>query len=129
MMPVLIVLNAGSSSLKFQVYDTPDGADPRVAFKGLFEGLGGSARFVVKDASGQLLDEMTWSSGDRLGHEEALMQLIAWLRQHQEGRRLAAIGHRVVHGGETFSGPVVVDEAVVEILETLVPLAPLHQPH
>ncbi|MBA1156815.1 acetate/propionate family kinase [Microvirga mediterraneensis] len=129
MMPVLIVLNAGSSSLKFQVYDTPDGADPRVAFKGLFEGLGASARFVVKDARGQLLDEMTWSSGDRLGHEEALMHLVSWLRQHQEGRRLAAIGHRVVHGGGSFSGPVLVDDAVIETLETLVPLAPLHQPH
>ncbi|WP_414471316.1 acetate/propionate family kinase [Microvirga sp. M2] len=129
MMPVLIVLNAGSSSLKFQVYDTPDGVEPRVAFKGLFEGLGGSAHFVVKDASGKLLDEMTWSSGDRLGHEEALMHLVSWLRQHQEGRRLAAIGHRVVHGGEAFTGPVIVDEDVVQKLETLVPLAPLHQPH
>ncbi|MEZ0170371.1 acetate/propionate family kinase [Microvirga sp. TS319] len=129
MMPVLIVLNAGSSSLKFQVYDTPDGAEPRVAFKGLFEGLGGSAHFIVKDASGNLLDEMTWSSGDRLGHEEALMHLVSWLRQHQEGRRLAAIGHRVVHGGAAFTGPVIVDEDVVQKLETLVPLAPLHQPH
>jgi acetate kinase len=129
MTPVLIVLNAGSSSLKFQVYDTPDGEEPRVAFKGLFEGLGGPAHFVVKDGSGQLLDEMTWNSGDHLGHEEALMQLVSWLRQHQEGRKLVAIGHRVVHGGEAFSGPVLVDESVIQTLETLVPLAPLHQPH
>src|SRR5690348_4354930 len=106
MMPVLLVLNAGSSSLKFQVYDTPDGAEPRLGFKGLFEGLGGSARFAVKDAQGQELDQTTWNSGDRLGHEEALMHLVIWLRQHQEGRKLAAIGHRVVHGGEAFPGPV-----------------------
>jgi acetate kinase len=51
------------------------------------------------------------------------------LRQHQEGRKLAAIGHRVVHGGPDFSGPVLVDDAIVEALEALVPLAPLHQPH
>ena len=52
-----------------------------------------------------------------------------WLRQHQEGRKLAAIGHRVVHGGEAFASPVLIDETVVQTLETLVPLAPLHQPH
>jgi acetate kinase len=129
MMPVLIVLNAGSSSLKFQVYDSPENTEPRVAFKGMFDGLGGSARFAVKDAHGMLLKETTWSSGERIGHEEALMHLVAWLRQHQEGRKLVAIGHRVVHGGETFSGPALVDDAVIQTIETLVPLAPLHQPH
>jgi acetate kinase len=129
MMPVLIVLNAGSSSLKFQVYDAPEGGEPSVAFKGLFEGLGGPARFAVKDAHGALLTETTWGADDRIGHEEALMHLVSWLRQHQEGRKLAAVGHRVVHGGEAFSGPVLVDEAVIQELETLVPLAPLHQPH
>ena len=111
MMPVLIVLNAGSSSLKFQVYDAPEGGEPSVAFKGLFEGLGGPARFAVKDAHGALLTETTWGADDRIGHEEALMHLVSWLRQHQEGRKLAAVGHRVVHGGEAFSGPVLVDEA------------------
>src|SRR4051812_22009600 len=129
MMPALIVLNAGSSSLKFQVHDTPDGKEPRVAFKGLFEGLGGAARFAVKDAHGQLLNEVTWDSGDGIGHEEALMHLVSWLRQHQQGRKLAAVGHRVVHGGETFSAPVLIDELVLQKLEALVPLAPLHQPH
>ena len=72
---------------------------------------------------------MSWGSGDGFGHEEALMHLVSWLRQHQEGRKLVAIGHRVVHGGEAFSGPVLVDDAVVQALEALVPLAPLHQPH
>src|SRR5215218_859849 len=129
MIPVLIVLNAGSSSLKFQVFDMFDGAEPRLVWKGLYEGLGGPAHFLVKDTDGAILDEMTWNSGDRLGHEEALMHLISWLRQHQEGRKLAAIGHRVVHGGESFTGPVLVDDAVIKKLETLVPLAPLHQPH
>jgi acetate kinase len=129
MIPVLLVLNAGSSSLKFQVFDLLDGAEPRLVWKGLYEGLGGSAHSLVKDARGAILDETTWSSNDRLGHEEALMHLVAWLRQHQEGRTLAAIGHRVVHGGEAFSGPVLVDDAVLQALDSLVPLAPLHQPH
>jgi acetate kinase len=129
MTPVLIVLNAGSSSLKFQVYDVLDGAEPRLVWKGLYEGLGESAHFLVKDTGGAVLDEMTWSSDDRLGHEEALMHLVSWLSQFREERKPVAIGHRVVHGGASFSSPVLVDEAVLQALEALVPLAPLHQPH
>src|SRR3954470_11339863 len=129
MTPVLIVLNAGSSSLKFQVYDMVDGAEPRLVWKGLFEGLGGTAHFVVKDISGTILDEVSWSPGDGIGHEEALMHLVSWLSQFREERKPMAIGHRVVHGGEAFSAPVLVDDFVVQRLEALVPLAPLHQPH
>jgi len=129
MTPVLIVLNAGSSSLKFQVFDMPDGAEPQLVWRGLYEGLGGDARFTVKDASGSILDESSWGQGEEIGHEDSLMHLIAWLREHQEGRKLVAIGHRVVHGGATYSGPVLVDDTVVQALEALVPLAPLHQPH
>jgi acetate kinase len=91
--------------------------------------LGGAAHFIVKHAGGADLDEMSWTSGAEFGHEEALIHLISWLRQHQERRTLAAIGHRVVHGGQAFSAPVLVDDHVVQALEKLVPLAPLHQPH
>jgi acetate kinase len=129
MTPVLIVLNAGSSSLKFQVFDMPDGAEPQLVWRGLYEALGGDARFTVKDASGSILDESSWGQGEEIGHEDSLMHLIAWLREHQEGRKLVAIGHRVVHGGAAYSGPVLVDETVLQTLEALVPLAPLHQPH
>lgn len=129
MIPVLIVINAGSSSLKFQVFDMPDADEPRLVWKGLYEGLGGAAHFVVRQASGADLDEMSWNSAEEFGHEEALMHLVSWLRQHQGERKLTALGHRVVHGGEFFSKPVLVDEAVIQKLETLVPLAPLHQPH
>src|SRR5829696_3378378 len=114
MIPTLVVLNAGSSSLKFQVFEMGDGAEPRLVWKGHYEGLGGAAHFIVRDAGGAPLDEMTWGAGDGFRHEEALMHLVAWLRQHQEGRKLVAIGHRVVHGGEAFSGPVLVDEAVIQ---------------
>lgn len=129
MIPVLIVVNAGSSSLKFQVFDIFDGAEPRLVWKGLYEGLGGTAHFVVRHSSGADLDEKSWTPNDGFGHEEALMHLVDWLRAHQEGRKPVAIGHRVVHGGEAFSSAVLIDETVVQKLETLVPLAPLHQPH
>jgi acetate kinase len=129
MAPVFLVLNAGSSSLKFQVFDELEAKAPRVVFKGQFGGLGGAARFAVKGESGTMLDEATFPSGEAFGHEEALVHLVSWLRAHQSDRELAAIGHRVVHGGETYSGPVLVDETVLSTLDRLVPLAPLHQPH
>ncbi|HEY7382494.1 MAG TPA: acetate/propionate family kinase [Beijerinckiaceae bacterium] len=129
MIPVLLVLNAGSSSLKFQVFEAPESGDPSPIFKGLYEGLGGTARFAVRGADGARLDERSWDPGEPLAHEEALMHLVGWLRAHQGGRELAAIGHRVVHGGESHSGAVLVNEAVLQDLAALVPLAPLHQPH
>ncbi|MBZ6075919.1 acetate/propionate family kinase [Microvirga puerhi] len=129
MIPTFIVVNAGSSSLKFQVFEQPDGAEARLVWKGLYEGLGGASHFLVRDPSGAKLDETTWSAEDGVGHEEALMHLVSWLSQYREERKLIAIGHRVVHGGETFSGPVLVDETILQTLETLIPLAPLHQPH
>jgi acetate kinase len=129
MAPVYLVLNAGSSSLKFQVFEEVVGAEPRAVLKGLYEGLGSAAHFSVKDTAGAVLDDLHWSGDERIGHEEALLHLVAWLREHQQGRTLAAIGHRVVHGGDAFGGPVLVDDAVLQSLDTLVPLAPLHQPH
>src|SRR5690349_24381385 len=109
MIPVLIVLNAGSSSVKFQVFGMPDGAEPRLVWKGLYEGLGGAAHFVVRHTGGADLDEMSWASGEGFGHEEALMHLVSWLSQFREERKPVAIGHRVVHGGEAVSATVLVD--------------------
>ncbi|MDB5593066.1 MAG: acetate kinase [Hyphomicrobiales bacterium] len=129
MTPVFIVLNAGSSSLKFQIFDAQNAMDPCVIFKGLFEGLGSAARFLVRDGAGKTLDETSWASDEKLGQEGAVMHLVSWLRAHRNGRELVAVGHRVVHGGETFTGPVLVDESVLSSLDTLIPLAPLHQPH
>ena len=129
MTPVFIVLNAGSSSLKFQVFEAREGGDPSVVFKGLFEGLGNAARFVAKGSDGAVMDEKSWEAGERIGHEEALMHLVAWLRGHREGRELVGVGHRIVHGGEAFSGAVLVDDATIKTLEAFIPLAPLHQPH
>ncbi len=129
MTPVIIVLNAGSSSLKFQIFDARADEDPKVVFKGLFEGLGSNARFAVKDHAGASLDEKRWEREAQLGHEDALMHLISWLRDHAQGRSLKAIGHRVVHGGEAFAGPLLVNDSVLQALDILSPLAPLHQPH
>lgn len=134
MIPASLVLNAGSSSLKFQVFEPGeffesggDGA-PRRLYRGLFEGLGGAAHMIVRDQAGAVVaDERFAATG--FGHEEALLHVAAWLRDHRSGHRLAAVGHRVVHGGTDHAAPVRIDDAVLAALERLVPLAPLHQPH
>lgn len=126
---VLVALNAGSSSLKFQVFEMLERAKPRLVWRGFYEGLRSAAHFVVRRTDGGILDETSWGPGEGFGHEEALMHLVSWLRGHKEGHELAAIGHRVVHGGEAFFSPVLVDDAVIQAMEALVPLAPLHQPY
>lgn len=124
-----VALNAGSSSLKFQIFDA-DASDERSAiFRGQFERLGGPARFIVKDGAGAKLDEASWPEGGAFGHEEALLHLVGWLRAHKGGHELAAVGHRIVHGGADYAGPVLVDDDVIAKLERLAPLAPLHQPY
>ncbi len=128
MIPALLVLNAGSSSLKFQVFEPgADGAPYRLA-RGLFEGLGGAAHMIVHDRAGAVVADERLGMGE-FGHEEALLHAAAWLREHRSGHRLAAVGHRVVHGGADYATPVRIDDAVLAALERLVPLAPLHQPH
>ncbi|MHB2167660.1 acetate/propionate family kinase [Alsobacter sp. R-9] len=130
---ISLVLNAGSSSLKVQVFDA-DGRGEKALFKGLFEGLSGAthdapARGALRDAAGATVARMEWVPDAGQGHADALERLFGWARDALSGRRLAGVGHRVVHGGREFSAPVLVDDAVVAALERYVPLAPLHQPH
>ena len=129
MADVLLVLNAGSSSIKFSVF--AQGAQPEDALvlKGQIEGLYTAPRFSAEDAAGESVGERKWDDGTRLGHEGGVAHLVEFLRAHRGDSRLTAVGHRVVHGGVDFSAPVRVDEAVLAKLDKLVPLAPLHQPH
>jgi len=127
MRDAILVLNAGSSSLKFSVFVS--GADLAPLVAGNVEELQGRARFRAKDATGTVVDEHAWPDGGPPGHEGAIAFLLDWLRANAGGGRLAAIGHRVVHGGADYAAPVRVTPAVLARLERLVPLAPLHQPH
>src|SRR6478735_6452581 len=129
MTPVLLILNAGSSSLKFQVFAFGDAEGPHRIFRGLFEGLGGSAHLRIRDRTGAVIAEERFDRGAAFGHEDALLHVSAWLGEHSAGFRLVAAGHRIVHGGMTYCEPVRVDADVLDALERLVPLAPLHQPH
>ncbi len=125
----IIVLNAGSSSLKFSVFIMDEsGLSPFL--NGQVSGLYTSkARFEAFE-KGTLLDARNWPESETPGHQEAIRFLFEWGTQGQmQGHRAAAVGHRVVHGGIDFTGPVVIDDEVVKKLERLVPLAPLHQPY
>ena len=123
---VILVLNAGSSSLKFSLFaDCPD--DPQLRLRGQFEGIGGAAHFIAYDAQGAVLAERRWS--EPLDQAGAALQLVEFLRGFHERYQLVAVGHRVVHGGEEFCAPTRVDGAILERLARFNPLAPLHQPH
>jgi acetate kinase len=124
----ILVLNAGSSSLKFSVFHI-DGTGLALACSGAIEELLGAARFRAVDASRSAVDEHGWPSGEAPGHEGALRFLLDWLRARPHIGKLTAVGHRVVHGGADYAGPVRATPEVVTALERLIPLAPLHQPH
>jgi acetate kinase len=122
-----LVLNAGSSSLKFCVYQRPGGESWRLEARGQIEGIGTSPRLSVKDADGESLAKQELNSV-RDGRD-AVNALAAWLRSNYGGSRVLGVGHRVVHGGARFTGPVVLNPEVLADLRRLVPLAPLHQPY
>jgi acetate kinase len=124
----LLVVNAGSSSIKFQLFDLVGGDRLQLAFKGQLEGIGTRPHLAAKDAGGTVLIDETLPPHEAADLDTALDRLEAWL-VGQLGGVPRAIGHRVVHGGPDFAAPILVDEAVLERLERLVPLAPLHQPN
>ena len=125
----ILVLNAGSSSIKFSAFAAPD-AHLTLISRGQVEGIYTTPLFVAKDAAGKPVGEKRWPAGEKMGHDGALAYLIDWLKGHLgRDHRLTAIGHRVAHGGTDFTAPVRVDDTVIAKLQTLVPLAPLHQPH
>jgi acetate kinase len=128
MADAIVVLNAGSSSVKFSVF-LLNGSELDLWIRGQIEGISTAPAFVAKDAAGKVLAERRWQQGVNLGHDGALAHLVEFLRGIMGSNRLVAIGHRVVHGGPDFFAPMVVSADLVRRLEELVPLAPLHQPH
>ncbi|NRR30420.1 acetate/propionate family kinase [Oxalobacteraceae bacterium] len=122
----IVVINAGSSSIKFSLFEG-DALD--LALKGKIENLyQGQSRFSAVDATGAVVGERSWPEAP-LDHAQAMAFLIGFAHSHLDGRKVVAIGHRIVHGGVDFSSPIRLDADALARLEQLVPLAPLHQPH
>ena len=128
MSDAVLVLNAGSSSIKFSVFPghiSP--SRPDIICDGECEGIGHRVHFTAKDRTGASLVDEYLAEGTT--HEEALAAILRWLEDHFQDHQLVAAGHRVVHGGSLYAAPVVIDAAVTSELRRLIPLAPLHQPH
>jgi acetate kinase len=128
----ILVLNAGSSSLKFSVFTMEEGGLAPAA-RGQVDGIGTSPKFVLEGADGKALEKkdlkQDLSGGAAFNHDNAISIVIERLTAHSGDNRVVAVGHRVVHGGVKFAGPTHIDDGVLAELEKLVPLAPLHQPH
>jgi acetate kinase len=129
MSDAILVLNAGSSSLKFTEFLVGVGEALEACADGNLEELYGHARFRARDASGAVIGEHEWSEDAPPEHAGALEFLFEWLQSYASDAQLAAVGHRVVHGGAEYAAPVRMDATVLAKLDEFVPLAPLHQPH
>lgn len=130
MSEAILVVNAGSSSIKFALFPRAEPLPETPLFSGQIEGLGAKARFRATSSDGAVLaDEALALDGDGTPHSQALSRLVAWLASSASAWTVAAVGHRVVHGGQSFAAPVLLDGSALETLRGLIPLAPLHQPH
>jgi acetate kinase len=123
----ILVVNAGSSSIKFQLFSLEAHDRLQRLLKGQIEGIGIHPRLIAKGGNGLPIEE-SWPAQEVASVPQALDKLVAFLRARL-GKLPTAIGHRVVHGGPDYSEPTVIDDTVLDRLETFSPLAPLHQPN
>lgn len=122
----ILTINAGSSSIKFALFEVKNGLE--CAIEGEVEGIGISPHLLIKN-NGQVVFEKKWPDDKTLGYEPLLAESLDWLEKNLGSDKLIAAGHRVVHGGQKFYAPVKITLEVIKSLETLIDLAPLHQPH
>jgi len=127
-MDTILVVNAGSSSVKFQIFDLPNSGDPQCLIKGQVDGIGTRPRLRAEARDRSPLIDKTYTAQEVPDVATALAAAGAWLRETQK-IRLVAVGHRVVHGGPDYDRPVVINKDVLARLERFSSLAPLHQPN
>jgi acetate kinase len=127
-MDVILVVNAGSSSLKFQAFEIGSSKNLKCLVKGQIDGVGTRPRMRAENSERAPLIDKCFAPQEIPDLSAAIQEAGAWLRQIQKVE-LVAIGHRVVHGGPDFSRPVLINREVVASLERFISLAPLHQPH
>lgn len=121
-----VCFNAGSSSLKFAVYAERDGV-LALSCRGQVDGLDHAPRLVARAPDGKTIEERQLDA--RSGYASILSAVVGWVERHLAPAQLAAVGHRVVHGGNRHAGPALVTPDLLAELAALSPLAPLHQPH
>jgi len=122
----VLAVNAGSSSIKFALFEIGTRKQLAATSRGQIEGIGTAPHFIARDPAGVVQEERRFSGGS---HEELLGALLGFVDAHLGGDALRGVGHRVVHGGTRFAGPARIDAETLRAIEALTPLAPLHQPH
>ena len=125
----ILVVNAGSSSLKFSLFHLDANDALQLAVRGQIDGIGSRPHLKVKDDTGKTLVDRDLAPEEAREVKDAIAIAGAWLREQFPGEPLRAVGHRIVHGGPDYSLPILIDDTVFNSLEQLIPLAPLHQPH
>jgi len=123
-----VVINAGSTSVKFAAYTGDDADSLDLVCRGQLEGLGTLPKFSANNAKGEVIDTRTWKDERPIDRDEALRFVLAWLERHEASLKIVAVGHRVVQGGAARERPTLVDAKVLEELDRLVPIVPSHQP-
>jgi acetate kinase len=124
----IIVINAGSTSVKFAAYQGDHADSLDLICRGQVEGIGSTPKFSAKNAKGQVVDTRAWDSAQSLDRERALGFVIKWLENHEKDLKIVAVGHRVVQGGLAHDKPVLVNETVLADLQKLEIIVPSHQP-
>jgi acetate kinase len=123
----IAVVNAGSSSIKFAIYQAIRGEE-ELLYRGQIEQLGVSPHLHVVGATGDVVDDRSWAA-DEMDHRAATQEILTTAARLARGMPVVGVGHRVAHGGTVHAAPVRIDAKVLSYLATLSPLAPLHQPH
>ncbi len=127
MSDAILVVNAGSTSLKFAAYGVDAAGSLPLLCGGRIDSMQGDPHFVVKDAAGKPLAAHEWGDGHTIDHKAALHFVIAWLEANLADMKVVAAGHRVVLGGTRFEAPVRIDGDVLDYLESLAVMEPSHQ--
>jgi acetate kinase len=128
MADAVLTLNAGSSSIKFSLFELGDSDHPKLVAAGEVEGIGSAPHFIARAPAGAVLAEQRWSDPAQ-SFGPFLETVIEWAEDHLGANTLIAVGHRVVHGGPDHGRPERVTPELLSVLDKLTPLAPLHEPH
>ncbi|MEE9314853.1 MAG: acetate/propionate family kinase [Rhizobiaceae bacterium] len=127
MKEMILTLNAGSSSVKFALFEAA--SEPVLIFRGQVDGIGSDARMKVKGADGEIINKRDLDEATTKTPSDGLAVIIETINTLAPDANITAVGHRIVHGGVDYDGPVLLDAKVLAKLKALTPFAPLHQPH
>jgi len=125
----ILTINAGSSSIKFALFPLDHPISPDAEVSGQIDGIGAeTTKMVAKNRAGERIADQVLE-GSKVSHAQAFDALLKWFTASHASWEIVAVGHRVVHGGERYSQPTIVDDTVLGHLQSFIPLAPLHEPH